>query len=151
MRKSYFNIFSIPNHPPLRYGPRAQRSLSQPTEKTPKNFFHSFRMCCSTKKSKFSYCGFIPRFFNYNVAYSCCERAFRCVLWVCSSCLIKRTPKNCNFHDFSATDAAAASRPPAEHHRVFVEPHRRVCLSKNFVITFRASAIIMEMIHLLLH
>lgn len=141
-RKSYFNIFSIPILPSR---PPPQRS-SQPTEKTPKLFsIHS--KCEAHKKSKFSYCGFIRRFFNYNVAYSSLQRAFFCVLCVgglkAVVCVWSNEWKNVIFMSSSAS-----------HHsplRLFVEPHRRERLNKKSVITFRASAIIMEMIHLLLH
>lgn len=88
-RKSYFNIFSIPIS--LSQLPSLPSAPSQPTEKTPKVFLHSFRMC-STQKSRFSYCGFIQRFFNYNVAYSCCKRAFFDDVCMCGSgCVCDQT------------------------------------------------------------
>lgn len=72
----YFNPYFC-SHPfcPL------QCAAQSTNRKNPKTFFHSFRMCIAHKKSKFSYCGFIRRFFNYNVAYSLLQRAFFCVLF----------------------------------------------------------------------
>lgn len=65
-RKSYFNIFFNPYSLPL-----CSLSAQSTNRENPKTFFSFIsNVLFRGGKSKFSYCGFHSRFFNYNVAYS---------------------------------------------------------------------------------
>lgn len=140
-----FNPYSLTLWP-------ARSTLTQSTNReNPKNFFHSFRMCCSTEKKVNFH--IVVGFGGFLIIMLPILRAKELFAAFCVSVRVvwsNELWKNVIFMN-SPQPAPPRRFPSPKHHRVFVEPHRRVCLNKNFVITFRASAIIMEMIHLLLH